>query len=78
MINFVGFQIIYTDGSKSEAAVAAAAMSGTKRIVKRLPKNASIYSAEAHGVLLALSFLKFSAFDRFFISTVSCLPSKYR
>jgi hypothetical protein len=41
------FQGIYTDGLKAGAAVASAAMSGQKFLVKRLPNISSIFSAEA-------------------------------
>jgi ribonuclease HI len=77
LADFDGFQRIYTDGSKAGAAVAAAAMSGPKLLVKRLPNSSSIFSAEARGILLALSIIEFSARDEFLILTdsLSCLQS---
>ena len=54
---------IFTDGSKTEEGVAAAAVS-TKRINKpftcRLPDNSSIYTAELRGILLALKHVSCS------------------
>ena len=54
---------IFTDGSKTEEGVAAAAVS-TKRINKpftcRLPDNSSIYTAEFRGILLALKHVSCS------------------
>ena len=67
--DFDGFQRIYTDGSK---AVVETAMSGPTLLVKHLPKNSSIFSAEAQRILLALSIIQFSAHDEFLI------PSEYK
>ena len=73
--DFNGLWRFYTDGSKAGAAVAAAAMSDLKLSVKHLPNNSSIFSAVAHGILLALSIIEFLTFDRFFIlkDSVFCL-----
>jgi hypothetical protein len=77
LADFDGFQRIYTDGSKAGPAVAAAAMSGPKLLVKRLTNNSSIFSAEARGILLALSIIEFAARDEFLIliDSLSCLQS---
>jgi hypothetical protein len=52
---YQGYKKIFTDGSKQGAAVAAAAVTEGKVLVKRLPDNASIFSAESQAILLALS-----------------------
>jgi len=77
LADFDSFQRIYTDGSKVGAAVAAAAMSGPTLLVNRLPNGSSIFSAEARGILLALSIMESSAHDEFLILTdsLSCLQS---
>ena len=77
LADFDGYQRIYTDGSKDGAAVAAAAISGPKLLVKRLPNHSSIFSAEARGILLALSIIESSACKDFLILTdsLSCLQS---
>ena len=53
----------FTDGSKTEEGVAAAAVS-TKRINKpftcRLPDDSSIYTAELRAILLALKHVYYS------------------
>jgi hypothetical protein len=51
---FDGFSRICADGSKEEAAVAAAAVTDSVVLVKRLPDDASIFSAGARAILLAL------------------------
>ena len=77
LADFDSFQRIYTDGSKVGAAVAAAAMTGPTLLVNRLPNSSSILSAEARGILLALSIIESSAHDEFLILTdsFSCLQS---
>jgi ribonuclease HI len=49
---------IYTDGSKSDEAVAAAAVSQQQSLSLRLPHEASIFSAELKGLSLALDIVK--------------------
>ena len=51
---FDGYVRIYTDGSKNDARMAAAAATGDKAFLRRLPDYASICSAEAQAVLLSL------------------------
>jgi kelch-like protein 2/3 len=77
LADFDDFKRIYTDGSKAGAAVAAAAVSGSSLMVKRLPDNSSIFSAEARAILLALSIIESSVGDRFLIlsDSLSCLQS---
>ena len=74
---FDGYTRIFTDGSKSGVAVAAAAIcNDTKRSV-RLTNNASIFSAECHAILLALQLIKQSSSSHFVILSdyLSCLQS---
>ena len=68
---------IYTDGSKKDSAVSSAAVTKNKLLVKRLPDNASIFSAEAVAVLLALDIISQSPNRRFLIlsDSHSCLAS---
>jgi ribonuclease HI len=75
--NYQGFQRIYTDGSKAGTAVAAAAISGPRLSIKRLPDNSSIFSAEARAILLSLNIVHSSANERFLIlsDSLSCLQS---
>jgi kelch-like protein 2/3 len=72
---FDGFSRIYTDGSKEEAAVAAAAVTDSAVLVKRLPDHASIFSAEARAIILALGVIERSVIDRFLIlsDSLSCI-----
>ena len=63
-------EIFFTDGSKTEEGVAAAAVS-TKRINKpftcRLPDDSSIYTAELRAILLALKRVYYSKGKSFLI-----------
>jgi ribonuclease HI len=72
---FDGFSRIYTDGSKEETAVGAAAVTDSVVLVKRLPDHTSIFSAEARAILLALGATERSVIDRFLIisDSLSCL-----
>ena len=45
--------IIYTDGSKTEYAVACAALMGNTSLKKHLPSTSSIYTAELRAIVLA-------------------------
>jgi ribonuclease HI len=61
---------IFTDGSKSEEKVAAAAVTGkhfNHVFSKRLPDNSSIYSAELSAILLALKLVYQSRSGKFLI-----------
>ena len=75
--NFDGFTRLYTDGSKDGPSVAAAAICGTRIIIKRLPNHSSIFSAEARAILLALETIELFNNDRFLLMTdsMSCLQS---
>jgi hypothetical protein len=72
-----GYSRMYTDGSKEDAAVAAAAVTESAVLVKRLPDHSSIFSAEARAILLALDAAMQSANDRFVVlsDSLSCLQA---
>jgi ribonuclease HI len=74
---YVGYTRVFTDGSKIGEAVGAAGIVESRVSLKRLPNNASIFSAEARGLLLALDLLSKPAGGRFlFLSdSLSCLQS---
>jgi ribonuclease HI len=74
---FDGYSRIYTDGSKEDAAVAAAAVTESVVLVKRLPDHSSIFSAEARAILLALDAAEQSTYDRFVVlsDSLSCLQA---
>ena len=74
---FVGHHRIFTDGSKDGEAVGAAAVcNGNKRSI-RLPNHSSIFSAEAHAILLALNIIQQSPHTKFVVlsDSLSCLQS---
>lgn len=74
---FDGHHRIFTDGSKDGETVGAAAVcNGSKRSV-RLPDHSSIFSAEAHAVLLALGIIQRSSHTKFIVlsDSLSCLQS---
>jgi ribonuclease HI len=74
---FDGYNRIFTDGSKNGAAVAAAAVCNGNIRSLRLPDHASIYSAEARAILLALNFVQQSHSTKHIIlsDSLSCLQS---
>jgi hypothetical protein len=63
--NYEGYNKIFTDGSKQGICVAA--VSHDKVLVKRLPNHASIFSAEAIAILLALDIINQSTEQCFLI-----------
>jgi kelch-like protein 2/3 len=72
------FVHIYTDGSKEGSRVAAAMVCKRNMVVTaRLPDNSSIFSAEAHAILLALEFIDRHNPGRFvvFSDSLSCLQA---
>lgn len=77
MSAFSGYEHIYTDGSKDGTAVAAAAIWNGHTLSQRLPDNASIFSAEARAVVLALDFVRQSRNRSHLIlsDSLSCLQS---
>ena len=62
---------IYTDGSKTENRVAAAATSNNPSAQVRLPGNASIFTAELQALKMAFNIVKNCHWDRFIIFTDS-------
>ena len=52
---YKGWKHIYTDGSKSEIGVRAAATTGNRTQSTSLPKFNSIFTAETHAIHLALN-----------------------
>jgi ribonuclease HI len=76
--NYKGYSNIFTDGLEQGmgvAAVAAAAVSHDKVLVKCLSNHASIFSAEAMTILLAQDIISQSAKQHFLIlsHSVSCV-----
>ena len=68
---------MYTDGSKDGSAVASPSLCGSRVLLKRLPNNSSIFSAEARAILLSPDAMERSSNDRFLLVTdsMSCLQS---
>ena len=62
---------IYTDGSKTENRVAAAATSNNISARVRLPGNASIFTAELQALKMAFNIVKNCDWDCFIIFTDS-------
>ena len=75
--SYLDHRAIYTDGSKAEKRVAAAATSNNLSAWVRLPGNASIFTAELKALKLALNIVKNFDGDHFIIFTDS-LSSLYR
>jgi ribonuclease HI len=77
VLTYEGYEKIFTDGSKQGSAVSAAAVAEWKVLVKRLPDHASICSAEAIGILLALNIIEQSPGRRFLImsDSFSCIKA---
>ena len=74
---YVGYTRVFTDGSKIGEAVGAAGIVESRVSLKRLPNNASIFSAEARGLLLALDLISKPAGGRFiFLSDSLTKPRK--
>ena len=62
---------IYTDGSKTENSIAAAATSNNLSAQVRLPGNASIFTAEFQALKMAFNIVKNCDWDRFITFTDS-------
>ena len=58
--HFNNYCHIYTDGSKMDIKAAAAAVCPGVTLTSRLPDNASIFSAEAKAILLAMTYIETS------------------
>jgi hypothetical protein len=63
------FQLLgsFRDTHKQGSAVASVAVSGDKILVKRLPNNASIFSAKSSAILLALDMISQTSNLKFLI-----------
>ena len=68
---------IYTDGSKDQGKVAAAAVTKNEIFSARLPNEASIFTAEAKAIQLAFEYIRISNKEHFTIysDSLSCLQS---
>jgi hypothetical protein len=76
--NYEDYHKIFTDGLKQGICVAAAALSHDKVLVKRLPNHASIFSAKAIAILLALDIISQSTEQYFLIlsDSLSCVNTE--
>lgn len=54
---YQNYESIYTDGSKDEEKTGSAAITKETIIKKRLPNEASIFSAEVYAIKLVLNFI---------------------
>ena len=68
---------VFTDGSKSDHKVAAAAVADDQFLVCRLPNDSAVYSAELAALWLALKFTLESSNTKFviFSDSLSCLQA---
>jgi ribonuclease HI len=68
---------IYTDGSKTKNGTAAAAVGRGRQYLCRLPSDASIFTAEARAIMLALDIVDLTTNDKFIIfsDSMSCLQA---
>jgi ribonuclease HI len=68
---------IYTDGSKDPNGTASAAVSKNRRFICRLPSEASVFSAEAQAIILALDIIDLTNHPKFIIfsDSMSCLQA---
>ncbi|KAG1714478.1 hypothetical protein GQR58_001470 [Nymphon striatum] len=73
--SYHGYHHIYTDGSRQNDEVAAAAISTLTSLSSRLPDKSSIFSAESKALLLALDIVENSTYGRYIIlsDSLSCL-----
>ena len=71
------YKYIYTDGSKVEEKVAAAAVTDSEIFVNRLADHSSIFTAEAKAISLALDHIKKTNNRRYIIfsDSLSCLQA---
>ena len=70
-------QLLYTDGSKDDHKVGCAVVSNFNIVKRRLPGQASIYTAELCAILLALDVVNNSNEDKYIIcvDSLSCLQA---
>lgn len=65
---FDGFRRLFADGSKDDASIAAAAVSGSAVMVKWLPDRSSIFLAEAEAISRILDAVEKSTYcDQFLV-----------
>ena len=79
--NFPDHHHIYTDGSKQEMKVGCAAVFQSRELLKRLPNESSIYSAEVIAIDLAMNIIANHKSSKFIIysdstSVLQALQSK--
>ena len=74
---YENYKHIYTDGSKVEDKVAAAAVTDSEIHMSRLADRSSIFTAEARAIELALDLIKKSKMKNYivFSDSLSCLKS---
>ena len=74
---YKGWNHIYTDGSKSEIGVGAAATTGSRTEFASLPKFSSTFTAETHAIHLALNTTSATRGKKFamFTDSRSCLQA---
>lgn len=70
-LNYKGYKHIYTDGSKSEIGVGAAAITEGQAKSASLPKHASIFTAEAYAVHMTVDLIRTSKRKKFSVFTDS-------
>ena len=73
----IDHQFLYTDGSKDDHKVGCAVVSNFNIVKRRLPGQASIYTAELCAIQLALDFVNNSNEDKYIIcvDSLSCLQA---
>ena len=71
--HFHDYSFIYTDGSTQGGDSAAAAVCPGLNLSTRLPEGASIFSAKAKAIILALNYIEFSFHPRYVIFSDSFL-----
>ena len=71
------FKYIYTDGSKDCSGTSAAAITDNYTAECKICSDASIFTAEAHAIVLALRFIESSTDNRFIIfsDSIFCLQA---
>lgn len=71
MSQYQGYAVIYTDGSKSEDGVGAAAVMGTTVRQMSLPATATVMTSELYAIQLALGIIRDTSHDKYVICTDS-------
>jgi len=68
---YAGYTIVFTDGSKDDHGVGAAAVSDGRQLSMSMPIEASIFSAEAEAINLAISIIGERADGKFLVASDS-------